>query len=257
MFPLKDNLRCLKFPLATLILIAINLFAYLYEVMQIGAGTADSFFGTWLMVPAKVIAAFTGGDPSAIGHVILTVFASMFLHGGLMHLVGNMVFFFVFGKAVEARLGTLRYVGFYLLFGVLAAVAHILSDPTSMIPTLGASGAVAGVLGAYLVLWPKADITGLIVLLPVRARAYWFLLFWFGSQLFSIVTTMNDPTGGGVAYWAHVGGFVAGFIIAGIVKLIKPVSDVCYIPTEHECTPCEHEDGQDDGKNGNPNDEQK
>ena len=148
------------------------------------------------------------------------------------------IFLFTFGKAVEARMGKAKYLGFYILSGILAAVVHIASDPASAIPTLGASGAIAGVLGGYLILWPKAEITGLVLpFLIVRIRAYWFLIAWLVMQFIPILQMGNNLAGAGVAYWAHIGGFIAGIAMAAIVKLLQPNSEVCYIPDD--CPPCE------------------
>src|SRR5205823_5347949 len=120
---------------------------FVVELMVQGSGSADAFFGAYTMVPAKVMHAFASADPHLIGVAILSVFTAMFLHGGWMHLIGNMVYLFAFGRGMEARLGRAGYVFFYLLAGVAAAALQIWSDPASPVPTLGASGAIAGVLG--------------------------------------------------------------------------------------------------------------
>ena len=242
MFPLKDNLRCLAFAWVTVSLIVLNCGAYLWEMVQLGAGNSAAL-AKFLMVPGLVMAAIHGGDPTALKDAIVSVFGAMFMHGGLMHLIGNMVFLFTFGKAVENRLGKGWFLGFYLLSGIAAAAAQIGSNPASMTPMLGASGAIAGVLGAYLLLWPKADITGYIFpVFVVRIRAYWFLIAWFVMQLLPIfASSSSTSSGGGVAYWAHVGGFLAGIIMAGIARVIRPESDVCYVPSD--CPPCDANGG--------------
>ncbi len=237
MFPLRDNLRCLTFPLVTVAIIMLNCAAFIWEAVLLNSPAADSFL-TWLMVPHDFVSAFQSGNPQLMLAVTVTLFSSMFLHGGLAHLAGNMIFLFTFGKAVEARLGAVRYAIFYLICGVLAGLVHIASDPASMVPTLGASGAIAGVLGAYLVLWPRAEITGLVVpFFIVRIRAYWFLAVWIVMQFLPIIQSGGDLTGAGVAYWAHIGGFVGGILLAGIVRLLYPDSSVCYIPDD--CPPCD------------------
>jgi membrane associated rhomboid family serine protease len=251
MIPLRDNLRCLSFPLVTLILIALNCAAFVIELMVQGSGSAESFFGTYTMVPAEVMKAFASADPHLIGAAVLSMFTAMFLHGGWMHLIGNMLYLFAFGKGIEARLGRVRYVVFYLLCGVLAAVLHIWSDPTSMVPTLGASGAIAGVLGGYLLFWPKADVKGIFMLgiFPIffTAKAFWFLLFWACMQVFEIVQSIGSVgAGGGVAYWAHVGGFAAGLLLALAWKAYRPNSDVCVIPTVCPCPDEKSEEKSDD-----------
>lgn len=248
MIPLRDNLRCATFPIVTLILIALNCAAFVAELMVMSSGDPDSFFGTYTMVPAKVIHAFTSGDPGLIGMAVLSVFTCMFLHGGWMHLIGNMLFLNCFGRGMEARLGRFRFLLFYLASGVLAALAHIWSDPTSMVPTLGASGAIAGVLGGYLLLWPLAEVRGLFLVVfvpvPITLRAYWFLAAWFIGQLYEVIATIGQVVpGGGVAYWAHIGGFIAGVVLGGLWKLYRPVSDVCYIP---KACPCPDEKSESD-----------
>jgi membrane associated rhomboid family serine protease len=167
----------------------------------------------------------------------------MFLHGGIMHIVGNMLFLFVFGRAVEARVGHLKFTAFYIVSGLAATFLQCFSDPASTVPNLGASGAIAGVLGGYLLFWPKAEIKGLAAFMPVKARAYWFLLFWIGMQVWSIIQQHGDSAGGGVAYFAHVGGFIAGVIMALIVKRMQPETDVCYVPTS--CVPCKDDSDHD------------
>lgn len=244
MIPLKDNLKCLLFPWATFVIIALNCLAYVFELTALSSGSPEHFVNTYLMVPGKFVSALSSGDPSAIAAAVGTVFTSMFLHdpSGIAHLLGNMLYLFVFGRAIEARLGRVKFIGFYLLSGVFAALVHIWSDPGSMIPTLGASGAIAGVLGGYLILWPKANITGLVPV-PATIRAYWYILFWIFIQVSSVLT---PQAGGGVAYWAHIGGFVAGLVLAFMVRLVNPVSDVCYVPTE--CAPCDKDHADDVGE---------
>ncbi len=251
MIPLRDNLRCATFPLVTLMLIGINVAFFIVELMVMGSGNPDAFFGTYTMVPAKVVHAFTSGDPGLISMSILTIFTSMFLHGGWMHLIGNMLFLNCFGRGMEGRLGRVPYLLFYLLSGVLAALAHLFSDPSSMVPTLGASGAIAGVLGGYLLLWPIAEVRGIFLMvfipIPIRLRAYWFLGAWFISQLYEVIGTIGQVVpGGGVAYWAHIGGFLAGVVLAGLWKLYRPVSDVCYIPKACPCPEDEKKDAPKD-----------
>lgn len=251
MIPLKDNLRCKVFGWATLILIALNCLAYVVESIALSGSpdAAAQFMATYTMIPAKVMHAFASGDPHLIGLAVMSIFTSMFLHGGIMHLLGNMVFLFAFGPAMEARIGRMKYVGFYLLSGLFACALQIWSDPSAAVFNLGASGAIAGVLGGYLLLWPKAEVAGIVFMplpMPVKARAYWFMICWFAVQLLSVIQASGNTTGGGVAYFAHIGGFIGGLAMALLVKRMKPFTDVCYVPTE-ECAPCEkdHTDGDD------------
>ncbi len=247
MIPIRDNLRCSIFPIATLLLIVLNCAAFVAELMVMGSGDADRFFSTWTMVPARVVDAFVSGEPQLIGIAVLTMFTAMFMHGGWMHLIGNMLFLNCFGRGMEARLGTVRFLAFYLASGLVASLIHIASDPTSMIPTLGASGAIAGVLGGYLLFWPLAEVRGIFLLvfipIPIRLRAYWFLVAWFAIQLYEVINSIGQVvSGGGIAYWAHAGGFLAGLVLAGLWKLYRPASSVCYMETD--CPPCEEEHRQ-------------
>ena len=147
---------------------------------------------------------------------IFTPLISMFLHGGWLHLIGNMIYLGVFGNNVEDSMGRLRFLAFYILCGLLAAAAHIVANPTSPVPTVGASGAISGVLGAYLVLYPSVYVRMFVFIFVVRIRAWVVLLYWFLLQAlggFATLSPLNPGVSGGVAVWAHVGGFVAGVIL--------------------------------------------
>lgn len=244
MFPLKDNLRCATFPLVTLSLIVLNCLVFVVELIQMNAGQMAfmQFVYEYALVPSNLINAFSSGDPAAIGWTTFTVFAAMFMHGSIMHLLGNMMFLFVFGRAMEARMGRVGFLAFYLITGIAASLIHIASDPTSVVPMLGASGAISGVLGGYLIMWPKAKIKALVLpVFLVTISAYWFLIVWFGMQLLPVLS--DGGASGGVAYWAHIGGYVAGFIGAGAIRLAWPKTDVCYIPTD-----CDNDNTVDDNK---------
>lgn len=241
MIPLRDNLSCKSFPLATIFLIVLNCLGFAVELAYASQGLLQDFVMKYALVPAKVTAAFASGDPALIGGAILTVITAMFLHGGWMHLIGNMVFLQAFGRAVENRLGPTRYVAVYLLTGAAAWYFHYLTDSMSWIPALGASGAIAGVLGAYLVFYPKADFRTLFLVgpFPVLAtiRAYWLLPVWFASQLLpGLLALAETVSGPGVAYWAHIGGFAAGLACAGLWAVVRPLSDVCYVPMTCDCS---------------------
>jgi membrane associated rhomboid family serine protease len=156
---------------------------------------------------------------------ILTPLSSMFLHGGWMHLLGNCLFLWVFGNNVEDSMGRVRFLIFYLICGLAAAAAHVLLDPSSPVPTVGASGAISGILGAYLLLYPRVHVKMLFIFLiffrVIQVRAWIVLLFWFGWQLVSglpQLMTVDRKVSGGVAVWAHIGGFVAGALL---VKLFE------------------------------------
>jgi membrane associated rhomboid family serine protease len=207
MFPIRDHNPSGRTPYVTWALLAANIGIFLLTWPFLETDVeAYRFFRAWGVVPEAVT---RGAD----WHTLVT---SMFLHGGWMHLAGNMLFLFIFGDNMEDVLGHLRYLGFYLLSGLAAAFLQIAADPGSPIPMVGASGAIAGVLGGYLLLFPGARVDVLIILiiffriLPVPA---WIMLgLWFGLQIVGGLNTPSDA--GGVAYWAHAGGFVAGIVLA-------------------------------------------
>jgi len=213
MFPLKDTVRARDVPIVNYALIAANVLAFVVE-SQLGPGGLMRFVQTLGVVPARFLA-----HPGL--REATTIFTSMFLHGGWFHLVSNMWALYLFGDNVEDRMGHGRYLAFYLLSGTVASLTHILFNPASRLPTVGASGAISGVLGAYLVLFPTARVVTLVPLffLPwfVEIPALIYLGMWFLSQLFnglfSLAAAGLIGTYGGVAWWAHVGGFVTGLLL--------------------------------------------
>ncbi len=212
MFPLHDNIRTRRFPFVNYGIIALNIAVFVQQLKLNAAGSLTPYLATHALIPAEFLA-----DPSGR---LLTVFSSMFLHGGWMHVVGNMWFLLIFGDNVEDALGHIRYVFFYLLTGFGAAAAQIAASPASHVPMIGASGAIAGVLGAYFFLYPKARVTTLFVFIVfvrfIDIPAFFFLLFWFLSQAFNGLGALSAEAVrgeiGGVAWWAHAGGFVAGLL---------------------------------------------
>jgi len=188
----------------------------MYE-LSLGPRLLESFIYQMGMVPASILQAQIPGTGG-----YSTVITSMFLHGGWLHLIGNMLYLWIFGNNIEDSMGHLRFIVFYLLAGLAAAAAHLAFNPTSTVPTIGASGAVSGVLGAYLVLFPHARIETLvtfgwfirIVLLP----AWVLLIFWIGLQFLYQLLEPIDPMAGGVAYAAHIGGFVAGVLLIPLFR---------------------------------------
>ncbi len=163
--------------------------------------------------------------PPNRGQILLTLVTCQFLHGGWMHLLGNMLFLWIFGNNVEDRLGHLAYLLFYLLGGIVSMLAHYLVNPASVVPTIGASGAVATILGAYAVSWPHARIHALLplgfIFIPLKLPAYLVLGFWFGSQLLDGWLKWDVELSGGVAFFAHIGGFVFGAGVMALVNQIK------------------------------------
>lgn len=234
MIPVRDNLNCKNFPLATVCIIVANCLVFLYQ-LSLNNEQIWRFFMHWAVIPARVSLAFQSGDWMAIGAAVTTIFTAMFLHGSVAHILGNMIFLQAFGRGVENRLGTARFVLFYLVCGFAAWALHFAIEPMSMIPALGASGAIAGVLGAYLWFYTKASFRAIVPMgifpILVTVKAYWLLPVWFLSQLMAGVFGLLSPeAGGGVAYWAHIGGFVGGFLIAVYWAWRDPQCDSCYLP---------------------------
>jgi membrane associated rhomboid family serine protease len=216
MIPLKDRNPTHKVPFVTITLIIVNVAAFLYEV-SLGEEALRMLFDSYGVVPERFFLALLGEE--ALSDVMISFFTSMFLHGGVVHLGGNMLYLWVFGDNVEDKLGHGRFLLFYLLCGIAATSLHIFIDPTSPIPTIGASGAISGVLGAYLLMFPGARIITVIpifVFLQVAELPALIVLgFWFVMQFFNGLLSLGLQTAGmgGVAWWAHIGGFVAGLIL--------------------------------------------
>lgn len=226
MFPLRDENPTILTAGVTITLILVNIVAWLYVE---GAGSSQQVMGDVMcqfgMIPAEVTG-LTGGNtgvqyspampPCAFGGLELgSMITSMFLHGGWLHLIGNMWFLWLFGNNVEDVMGRARFLTFYLIVGLAAAGAHILSAPGSIVPTVGASGAISGIMGAYLLLYPRVRIQTLFVfvifLRVIPVPAWLVLIMWFGLQVLTGYSTPIDT--GSVAVWAHVGGFVAGVVL--------------------------------------------
>jgi membrane associated rhomboid family serine protease len=214
MIPLRDEIPSERTPYVTRVLLALNVAAFLYEI-TLGPGLR-AFVYDWGLLPARVVLAVQGGEPAA--PAALTVFSSMFLHGGWAHLLGNMWYLFIFGDNVEDRLGHAGYLAFYFAAGLAAAALHVALHAQSWTPTVGASGAIAGVLGAYLVSYPKARVITLVPLFPffqvMALPAVIVLGLWFVFQFFSGALALGMSGAGGVAWWAHVGGFAFGMLVA-------------------------------------------
>lgn len=205
MIPLYDTVRTRKFPFINLLLITVNVLAFLYE-LQLGPAALERFIFTWGLVPADLT--------SNLASAWMTIFTAMFLHGGWFHLLSNMWFLYIFGDNVEARLGGVRYLIFYLLSGVAAVFLQAYLLPASSVPMIGASGAIAGVLGAYLISFPRSRIASLVPILfiftIIEIPAVIFLVLWFLSQLYSGWFAMQGASASGIAWWAHIGGFIFG-----------------------------------------------
>ena len=242
MFPFSDaSLHHRTLPYVTMALISLSVVVFLYEMTLAGGGILtgsssldlDIFFFKWGFIADEL----TAEQPfrnltTGIGsvnietpvHTVFTIFSSMFIHGGFMHLAGNMMFLWVFGDNIEDRLGHVRYLVFYLIAGVAATLSQWVIDTDSQTPLIGASGAISGVLGAYLVFYPNNKIKALIIfylITVVEMRAMWLLGAWFiwqliqGGMSFGLANSVN------VAFFAHIGGFVAGMALAATYQLVK------------------------------------
>ena len=217
MLPIGDeNIRGGRPAILTLLLIALNVLAFVMELTKSSPGALQAFIQAWGMVPRELTA---GQDlpPTIPAPIWITALTSMFLHGGWMHLGGNMLYLWIFGDNLEKVMGPVKFLIFYLLCGFAAAAAHVLSSPGSNVPTVGASGAISGVLGGYLLLFPRNRIRVLTRGGVAHVPAILVLGLWIVIQLFSSLGSLAQTADtGGVAFLAHVGGFVAGLI------LVKP-----------------------------------
>jgi membrane associated rhomboid family serine protease len=211
MIPLRDTIPSRTVPFVNYVLIGANVLAFFFEL---SLGThLQSFVQVFGVVPERTIVILTR-EPGLLHYAVFPFFTSMFLHGGWLHLLGNMLYLYIFGDNVEDALGHVRYLLFYLACGVAASATHLALNLDSVVPTVGASGAIAGVLGAYFLLYPKARV---VTLLPIfffiqiiEIPAFLFLGFWFLLQFISGTAASASQNAGGVAWWAHIGGFAAG-----------------------------------------------
>lgn len=213
MIPLYDENPSRTRPYITLTIIALATAGFLYEFLLPSERALNAFIGTFALIPANLL-----NDPSP-GN-IMTLFTAMFLHAGWLHLIGNMLYLWIFGNNVEDAMGHIRYLIFYFLSGLGASALQIAVDPGSVVPNLGASGAIAGVLGAYLLLYPQARVVSLLFLgyfiRLVRIPALIVLGFWIILQLFSGLGSLGLQQTGGIAYFAHIGGFATGLLLVNL-----------------------------------------
>ncbi|MBI2942441.1 MAG: rhomboid family intramembrane serine protease [Chloroflexi bacterium] len=223
MIPVGDSPATFRTPIVNILLIVTCIAVFLFEV-SLGP-SAELLVRRFGVIPLWVARALAG-DPRVPPVVLVTLVTSQFLHGGWLHLGGNMLFLWVFGDNVEDRLGHLRYLAFYLLAGTGAALVQVAVDPASRVPLIGASGAIAGVLGAYLLFQPLARITVLVpiflILWPIRVPAVLMLGVWFLTQFGSGLAAITEAGQGGIAWWAHVGGFLAGLTLAILFPKAQP-----------------------------------
>ena len=235
MIPLRDNAAPRRLTPINVALIAANIAVFAYEV-SLGA-RITAFVGKFALVPAAVTRALSinalawheSGAHRGIAALapLMTTVTSMFIHGGLWHVAGNMLYLFIFGAAVEYRMGAMRYLIFYFAAGIAAALATVWIAPESSVPVIGASGAIAGVLGAYFILYPRGRI---LTILPIfifiqfiEIPAVIYLLFWFAVQLYAgLEQSGREAAMGGVAWWAHVGGFMFGIALGPMLAINRP-----------------------------------
>ncbi len=213
MIPIRDENPTHSVPIITYLLILVNVLVFIFQTF-LGSNN-ELFIYQFALIPADITSLVSIGS-------LFNIFTSMFMHAGLAHIGGNMLYLWIFGDNVEDRLGSFKYLLFYIFGGVVASITHILTNPNSIIPTVGASGAIAAVLGAYLVLFPKQKVLTLIPLgfwlRMTMLPASLVLGVWFLFQFFQGVLTIGGPDVGGVAVWAHIGGFVSGVVLGQLLK---------------------------------------
>jgi len=209
MIPIKDQITTRHFPIMNYLLIAANIFVFILE--WLAGSNQEAVIYQFALIPANLTSSFSLGN-------ITDIFTSMFMHAGLAHIGGNMLYLWIFGDNIEDSMGSVKYLFFYLIGGIVASMTHIFTNPTSQIPTVGASGAIAAVLGAYLVLYPRSRV---LTFIPIgyfmrltTVPASIVLGLWFVLQLFNGVLSLGLTDVGGVAFWAHIGGFASGVILA-------------------------------------------
>lgn len=217
MFPISDSAKTKGFPIFNILIILLNI--YVFYLMLVSPNL-DQFIFNYAFIPSRVN--FT--DPSTL----VPFLTSMFLHGGFLHIISNMWFLWIFGDNVEEYIGHIKYAAFYLVAGVAGSALQYLLNTSSDIPSLGASGAVSGILGAYYVLFPHSRVKTLIFIFlfftVIEIPAVIYLFYWFFLQLFSGVASLNATQAGGIAFWAHIGGFLTGILFAKMIKNEKSKS---------------------------------
>ena len=227
MFPISDDNPTRITPFVTYTLIGLNIFIFLYE-LSLTPAQLEQFLQLYAVVPKELTASFQGIAVNQPVPEPMTLITSQFLHGGFLHILGNMLFLWIFGNNIEDQLGHIKYLIFYLACGILAALSQWIFSTTSGIPSLGASGAIAGVMGAYILRFPRASIRTLVFLgffvTFIDIPAIFFLGIWFVQQALYGIASLNVPSNigmesGGVAYWAHAGGFVFGAILGPLLGL--------------------------------------
>ena len=220
MIPLKDLTPRRSVPIVTLLLIATNVAVFAYQ-LSLPPKTTEAFINTYALIPWRMHLALEGRHYT-LAQAFLPPVTCMFLHAGFLHIIGNMWFLWIFGGNVEGRLGSFVYLPFYFICGIGSGLTQAAFSWGSHVPSLGASGAISGVLGAYLIFFPRSRILTLVTLFIIfflaRIPAFVFIGIWFAIQFLSGLSSLSSASTGGVAWWAHVGGFALGVLFALIVK---------------------------------------
>ncbi len=214
--PLKDLNPRQRAPVINTFLILANVAGFIYQ-LSLSSGAEKSLVYTLGMIPARV-PQLLSGHGSSFGEAFLPLLTSMFLHAGWLHLLGNMLFLWIFGDNIEDFLGHFHYLLFYLACGIGAGLAHTLTNLYSTVPALGASGAISGVMGAYMVLYPRSRVLTLVFIFVVEVPAVIILGWWFVLQFLGGMETLGMRSSGGVAFWAHIGGFLIGILLVWVSK---------------------------------------
>ncbi len=218
MIPIKDINPTERFAVVTAFIIVVNIAVFIFELL-LGSGSREAFVAIFALVPKRLFS-HTAATASDVLPVVVTLFTSMFVHGGFLHIAGNMLYLWIFGNNVEDSMSRIRFIVFYFLCGAVAAYSHALANASSLTPMIGASGAISGVLGAYLMLYPQARVVTLVAfgfyVRTVQLPAMFVLVFWFALQFLNVL--ISAGTGGGVAWHAHIGGFAAGMVLIGFFK---------------------------------------
>ena len=215
MIPLKDINPTRNFPFVNVMLISANVLVFLYQI-TLSPHAAKAFVMANATVPARLPAFLAGHAPASVA--LFPLFSSMFLHGELMHLLGNMLFLYIFGDNVEDSFGHVGYLFFYILCGIGSGLIHVMFNWGSSVPALGASGAISGVMGAYAVMFPSHRILTFFFIFLIPVPAILILGYWFALQFVAGINGLGMATAGGVAWWAHIGGFLMGVVIAWAAK---------------------------------------
>lgn len=225
MIPIKDNIHSHSFPLVNWLFIITNSLVFLLIELPLNNAQLNQLISNYGLTPnqcaAPVLHGLSAGSIPGLNVLVngcsVPLITSMFLHGGWLHIIGNMWVLFIFGDNVEDAMGSVGYFFFYMICGVVSGLTQAFIDPTSTVPAIGASGAIAGVLAAYMLFFPRARVVTLIILIIfpwfINIPSVIFIAIWFILQFFSGVASLGVATSGGVAYWAHVGGFIAGLVL--------------------------------------------